>query len=68
MLNYKFKKNLFLLKKRVMKTKIRAEGIRCADHATLLYQQKFALTSSTGCGLLVDIVRIRTKTTDFFLF
>jgi hypothetical protein len=27
-----------------------AVGIRCADHATPLYQLKLALTSPTGCG------------------
>jgi hypothetical protein len=43
-------------------------GIRCADHATPLYQLKLALTSSAGCGRLVGIVRLRTKTTDFFFF
>jgi hypothetical protein len=41
-------------------------GIRCADHATHFYQLKLALTSSAGCGRLVDIVRLRTKTTEFF--
>jgi hypothetical protein len=30
-----------------------------------LYQLKLALTSSAGCGRLVDIVRLRTKTTEF---
>jgi hypothetical protein len=28
---------------------------------------KLALTSSAGCGLLVGIVRLRTKTTEFSL-
>jgi hypothetical protein len=42
-------------------------GIRCADHATPLYQLKLALTSSAGCGRLVGIVRLRTKTTEFSL-
>jgi hypothetical protein len=51
-----------------MKTKITAMEIRCADHATHLYQRKLALTSLADCGLLVDIVRIRTKNTEFFLF
>jgi hypothetical protein len=30
-----------------------------------LYQLKLALTSSAGCGRLVGIVRLRTKTTEF---
>jgi hypothetical protein len=30
-----------------------------------LYQLKLALTSLTGCGRLVGIVRLRTKTTEF---
>jgi hypothetical protein len=50
---------------RVKKTKITAVGIRCADHATPLYQLKLALTLSAGCGRLVGIVRLRTKTTEF---
>jgi hypothetical protein len=37
-------------------------GIRCADHAT--HQLKLALTSPTGCGRSVGIVRLRTKTTE----
>jgi hypothetical protein len=32
-----------------------------------LYQLKLALTSSAGCGRLVGIVRLRTKTTEFSL-
>jgi hypothetical protein len=31
-----------------------------------LYPQKLALTSPTGGGRAVDIVRLRTKTTEFF--
>jgi hypothetical protein len=31
-----------------------------------LYQLKLALTSPTGCGSSVGIVRLRTKTTEFF--
>ena len=38
-------------------------GIRCADHVTPLYPQKLALTSSTGGGRSVGIVRSRTKAT-----
>ena len=41
-------------------------GIRCADHVTPLYQLKLALTSPTGGGRSVGIVRSRTKTTEFF--
>ena len=45
-------------------------GIRCADHVTPLYpQKKLALTSPTGGGRSVGIVRSRTKATEFsFLF
>ena len=41
-------------------------GARCADHATPLYPQKLALTSPTGGGRSVGIVRSRTKATEFF--
>ena len=40
--------------------------IRCADHVTPLYPQKLALTSPTGGGRSVGIVRLRTKATEFF--
>ena len=40
-------------------------GIRCADHVTPLYPQKLALTSPTGGGRSVGIVRSRTKVTEF---
>ena len=43
-------------------------GTRCADHVTPLYPQKLALTSPTGGGRSVGIVRSRTKATDFFYF
>ena len=43
-----------------------AVGNRCADHVTPLYPQKLALTSSTGGGRSVGIVRSRTKATEFF--
>jgi len=36
-------------------------GTRCADHVTPLYPQKLALTSTTGGGRSVGIVRVRTK-------
>ena len=41
-------------------------GIRCADHVTPLYPKKLALTSQTGGGRSVGIVRSRTKATVFF--
>ena len=40
-------------------------GIRYADHVTPLYPQKLALTSPTGGGRSVGIVRSRTKATEF---
>ena len=40
-------------------------GTRCADHVTPLYTQKLALTSPTGGGRSVGIVRSRTKATEF---
>ena len=39
-------------------------GTRCADHVTPLYSQKLALTSPTGGGRSVGIVRLRTKATE----
>jgi len=39
-------------------------GTRCADHVTPLYPQKLALTSPTGGGRSVGIVRVRTKATE----
>ena len=42
-------------------------GIRCADHVTSLYPQKLALTSPTGGGRSIDIVRSQTKATEFLL-
>jgi len=44
-----------------------AVGIRCVDHVTPLYPQKLALTSPTGGGRSVGIVRSRTKATEFSL-
>ena len=41
---------------------------RCADHVTPLYPQKLALTSPTGGGRSVGIVRVRTKATEFSFF
>ena len=40
-------------------------GSRCADHVTPLHPQKLALTSPTGGGRSVGIVRVRTKATEF---
>ena len=41
-------------------------GIHCADHVTPLCPQKLALTSPTGSGGSVGIVRSRTKATEFY--
>ena len=50
----------------VQETEIKtAVGNRCADHVTPLYPQKLALTSPTGGGRSVGIVRSRTKATEF---
>jgi hypothetical protein len=43
-------------------------GTRCADHVTPLYPQKLALTSPTGGGRSVGIVRSRTKAMAFSLY
>ena len=52
----------------VQKTEIKtAVGNRWADHVTPLYSQKLALTSPTGGGRSVGIVRSRTKATEFSL-
>ena len=42
-------------------------GNRYGDHVTPLYPQKLALTSPTGGGRSVGIVRSRTKATEFSL-
>jgi hypothetical protein len=52
---------------RSRKKRLTAVGTRCADHVTLLYSQKLALTSPTGGGRSVGIVRSRTKATEFSL-
>jgi hypothetical protein len=44
-----------------------AVGTRCAGHVTPLYPQKLALTSPTGGGRSVGIVRSRTKAKEFSL-
>ena len=52
---------------RSRKQRLTAMGTRCADHVTPLYPQKLALTSPTGGGRSVGIVRVRTKATEFSL-
>ena len=49
---------------RSRKQRLTAVGIRCADHVTPLYPQTLALTSPTGGGRSVGIVRSRTKATE----
>jgi len=50
---------------RSRKQRLTAVGTRCADHVTPLYPQKLAITSPTGGGRSVGIVRVRTKATEF---
>ena len=52
---------------RSRKQRLTAAGTRCADHVTPLYPQKLALTSPTGGGRSVGIVRVWTKATEFSL-
>ena len=49
---------------RSRKQRLTAVGISCTDHVTPLYLQKLALTSPTGGGRSVGIVRSRTKATE----
>ena len=49
---------------RSRKQRLTAVGTRYADHVTPLYLQKLALTSPTGGGRSVGIVRVRTKATE----
>ena len=46
------------------KQRLTAVGTRYADHVKPLYPQKLALTSPTGGGRSVGIVRVRTKATE----
>jgi len=50
-----------------LENRLTAVGTRCAHHVTPLYSQKLALTSPTGGGRSVGIVRVRTKATEFSL-
>jgi hypothetical protein len=48
-----------------LETENAAVGIRCADYATPLYHQNFALISPISGGRSVGIVRSRTQSADF---
>ena len=49
------------------KQRLTAVVTRYADHVTPLYPRKLALTSPTGGGRSVGIVRVRTKATELLL-
>ena len=51
---------------RSRKQRLTAVGTSCADHVTPLYPQKLALTSPTGGGRSLGIVRVRTKATELY--
>ena len=50
---------------RSRKQRLTAVGTRFTAHVTPLYPQKLTLTSPTGGGRSVGIVRVRTKATEF---
>jgi hypothetical protein len=50
---------------RSTKPKLRAVGIRCANHETSSIRKNLALTSPTSGGRSVGIVRLRTTATEF---
>ena len=50
-----------------LENRLTAVGTRCADHVTPLYPQKLALTSPTGGGRSVGIVRLRTEATELVI-
>jgi len=58
--------NTRLTFKRRIKSVCRLQALLGAHHLTPLYPQTLALTSATGGGRSVGIVRSRTKATEFF--
>jgi hypothetical protein len=53
---------------RYIKPRLTAVWIRCADLATAICPQKFALTSPTSGGWSVGVVRLRTKATEYVFY